>query len=111
MPAVARKDKRDQVTSPHGTGPECESETIYHTDEGSDNVFINKIGVVREGDKMEAHPKPGCTTHTPTLKSFSAKVYVNGKRIGRIGDAYILEGVHPIKTGSSNVFDGSPQAS
>lgn len=111
MPAVARKDKKDSVKSPHGVGDNCESEATYHTDEGSSNVFVNGKGVVRENDKMESHNKPGCVPHTPTLKTFSSKVYVNGLRMGRNGDAYVLDGSHKIITGSDNVFDGSPQAS
>lgn len=111
MPAVARKDKRDSVKSPHGVGPDCIGATTYKTDEGSDNVFVNGYGVVREGDKMEEHPKPGCVNHAPTLKSFSSKVYVNGKRLGRFGDAYIEAGNHVISSGSENVSDGSPQTS
>lgn len=111
MPAVARKDKEDSVESPHGTGDECKTKATYHTDAGSSDVFVNSIGVVREDDAMESHPKPGCVAHQPTLKSFSSKVYVNGKRLGRLGDAYILDGTHPIKSGSKNVFDGSAQTS
>lgn len=111
MPAVARKDGTDSVKSPHGSGDECKSETTYHTDAGSSDVYVNNIGVVREGDVMEGHPKPGCVTHKPTLKKFSSKVYVNGKRLGRKDDVYVLDGDHPIISGSENVFDGSPQTS
>lgn len=111
MPAVARKNKTDSVKSPHGVGAECKSPATYKTDEGSSNVFVNGEGVVREGDKMEKHPKPGCANHEPVLKSFSSKVYVNGKRLGRFGDAYKEAGDHIISSGSENVFDGSPQTS
>lgn len=111
MPAVARKAGTDSVKSPHGSGVECRSPTTYATDEGSSDVFVNGKGVVRETDKMEKHPKPGCAVHAPTLQTFSSKVYVNGLRLGRKGDAYKPEGIHEIITGSSNVFDGSPQTS
>lgn len=111
MPAIARKNSTDTVRSPHGTGPNCESPEDDSTDEGSSDVFVNGIGVVREGDKMITHPKPGCTAHAPVLKKFSSKVYANGKRIGRVDDAYVEAGDHVIKSGSSNVFDSSPQAS
>jgi uncharacterized Zn-binding protein involved in type VI secretion len=111
MPAVARKNSVDQVQSPHGTGVCCVSPTIHSTDQGSSDVFVNGIGVVREDDTMIPHTYPGpcCDIHVPPLKRFSSKVYVNGKRLARIGDVYILAGDHVIITGSSNVFDGSPQ--
>lgn len=111
MVAVARKLGVDSVRSPHGVGAECRSPATYKTDEGSSNVFVNGIGVVREDDKMQKHPQPGCSNHAPVLKSFSSKVYVNGKRLGRLGDAYIEAGNHVISSGSENVFDGSPQTS
>jgi hypothetical protein len=67
------------------------------------------IGVVREGDAMISHPAPvcGCSPHAPTLSVFSAFVYANNLRIGRVGDAY--DG-HIISTGAPTVTDGSPQA-
>lgn len=111
MPAIARKNSTDSVQSPHGTGPECTSPEVDSTDVGSNDVRVNGIGVVREGDTMIPHNKPGCTTHAPPLGSFSSLVFANGKRIGRIGDAYIGDGVHPIISGSPTVFDGSPQTS
>lgn len=113
MPAIARKDSADQVQSPHGTGVCCVDPEKHTTDEGSPNVFINGIGVVREGDRMIEHTYPGpcCNPHRPPLKVFSSKVFANGKRIARIGDKYIEAGEHVIITGSPNVFDGSPQAS
>ena len=113
MPAVARKNSVDAVQSPHGTGLCCVSPMVHSTDDGSTNVFVNGIGVVREDDEMIPHTYPGpcCNIHAPTLKKFSSKVYVNGKRMARIGDSYILAGEHVIISGSSNVFDGSPQTS
>jgi uncharacterized Zn-binding protein involved in type VI secretion len=113
MPAVARKNSVDAVQSPHGTGTCCVNPTVHSTDEGSSTVFINGIGVVREDDKMIIHTYPGpcCDLHQPQLKAFSAHVYVEGKRMARIGDKYILDGEHVIISGSPNVYDGSPQAS
>lgn len=104
MPAVARKDKKDSVSSPHGSGSNCESPNVYHTDAGSSNVFANNIGVVREGDTMEVHPNSGCAPHAPGLSTYSSNVYVNNKRIGRKGDEYSS---HYIITGSGDVFANS----
>ena len=111
MPAVARGDSVDAVQAPHGTGPNCASPEVYSTDKCSSNVFVNGIGVVRENDAMISHSTVGCTSHAPLLLSFSSKVYVNGKRMGRVGDEYIGDGNHPIISGSSNVVDGSPKTS
>ena len=113
MPAVARKNSVDSVQSPHGTGVCCVSPTVHSTNEGSSDVFVNGIGVVREDDTMIPHtyPDPCCNIHEPPLKKFSSKVFVNGKRMGRIGDVYVLAGDQVIISGSSNVFDGSPQTS
>jgi uncharacterized Zn-binding protein involved in type VI secretion len=118
MPLVARKAAVDLVDSPDGTpgtpcdgGAKkiCDSPSIQATAAGSPDVFVMGIGVVREGDAMISHPAPvcGCSPHAPTLSVFSAFVYANGKRIGRVGDAY--DG-HVIITGASTVNDGSPQA-
>jgi uncharacterized Zn-binding protein involved in type VI secretion len=101
MPEVARKDKKDTVYSPHGTGNECKSPSTYNTDKGSEDVFAEGIGVVRSGDAMQSHPQPGCTPHAPGLSTYSPNVYANGKQIGRKGDAY--DG-HKITSGSGKVI-------
>lgn len=118
MPAIARKAAVDLVDSPDGTpgtpcdgGAKkiCDSPSTQATAAGSSDVFIEGIGVVREGDAMLPHPAPvcGCGTHAPTLSSFSSRVYANGKRIGRVGDDYAG---HVISTGASTVIDGSAKA-
>lgn len=117
MPLVARKAGNDDVASPDGNpGPPCapgkvicSTPSTQKTDAGSSDVFIMGIGVVREGDAMIPHPAPvcGCAPHAPTLSTFSSRVYANGLRIGRVGDAY--DG-HVISTGAPTVSDGSAQA-
>lgn len=106
MPEAARKDQHDDVQAPDGTGECCADPSIQKTDEGSDNVFVNGIGIVREGDKMIVHNYPGpcCDPHAPVLTTFSSTVFINGKGAGRKGDMY--GGDHEIITGSSNVFIG-----
>jgi uncharacterized Zn-binding protein involved in type VI secretion len=88
MPGIARKSQTDTVASPDGTGAFCISPTIQATDEGSDDVIVNGIGAVRQGDAMIPHPGPGCSPHAPTLSSFSSTVIVNGKGVGRLSDVY-----------------------
>lgn len=117
MPAVARKNQVDSVNCVDGTPgsdcsptvKRCDSPSIQATLAGSSNVLVNGIGVVREGDVMVPHPAPecNCPLHAPVLTAFSSKVFVNGKRLGRLGDLYTAG--HVISSGSSNVFDGSPQ--
>lgn len=101
---VARKDSTDTVFSPDGSGMYCMAPTTQSTDKGSSDVFVNGIGAVRQGDTMKVHAGPGCPPHAPPLTSCSGTVFVNGKGVGRIGDAY--GGNHTILSGSSNVFAG-----
>ena len=105
MPAVARKDGRDTVASPDGSGFCCSSPSTQKTAAGSDDVFINNIGAVRLRDAMIVHPFPGpcCAPHAPTLSSSSTTVFVNGRGLGRQNDDY---SAHVISSGSSNVFAG-----
>jgi len=84
--------------------------TTQASDAGSGNVFVNGIGVVRQGDAMVSHPDGNpCVSspvdHAPTLSTFSGNVFVNGKAIGRIGDKYDSDGHydHTITSGSGNV--------
>lgn len=118
MPLVARKAAEDSVDSPDGTPgipcpdgqPKCDLPSTQATAAGSSDVFIETIGVVREGDAMIPHQYTpcGCPSHAPTLSTFSAYVYANNLRIGRVGDAY--GGDHIISSGAPTVTDGSPQA-
>ena len=84
----------------------CVDPSTQYTDEGSGDVFVNGIGVVREGDAMITHNYPGpcCDPHAPTLSTYSYKVFVNGKGIGRKDDVY--GGDHTISSGSEDVFAG-----
>lgn len=110
MSEIARKDGKDTVSSPDGGGisdpnkPECKIPSTQATDKGSSTVFINGIGVVRDGDAMKQHNGPDCSTHAPTLSSFSSTVFANSKGVGRKGDKYGDD--HEISSGSNNVFAG-----
>jgi len=100
MPAVARKSGTDTVSTGHG----CDTTTV--TDQGSSDVDVNSIGAVRAGDLCQVHLIPAgssCVPHTVPLTSFSSTVFVNGKGIGRLGDAY---SGHTVTSGSGNVFAG-----
>ena len=102
MTGVARKSGKDTVKSPDGSGDHCRSPSTQATDEGSGDVFVNNIGVVREGDKMKAHPEAGdCASHAPTLSTFSGNVYANNKKLGRLNDEY---SGHVISSASGDVF-------
>lgn len=102
MIPVARGDGIDTVYSETGTGPFCAFPLITATDQCSPNVFINNIGSVRIGDIIQPHPFGGCGNDGSPLTTASSNVYVNGRRMGRVGDQYTTD--NTITSGSSNVF-------
>jgi len=73
---------------------------------GSSNVFVNGIGISRQGDVNTGHllpPNvPPCAGHVAPIASGSSTVKVNGKGCGRVGDATCTS----VAAGSSNVFAG-----
>ena len=124
MPAVAQKDSVSTVTATDGAqGSLCATRpnrynwntgTTQTSDEGSNDVFVENIGIVREDDAMISYADGSpCTVsainHAPKLSTYSSNVFVNGKRIGRIGDKYDSDGhySHTISSGASTVFANS----
>lgn len=98
MPAVARKSGTDSIATNHG----CTGTTA--TDSGSGDVFVNNIGVVRQGDVNQTHSYTGrgCSvSHAVPLTAASPNVFANNLAIGRVGDSYSGE---TITSGSANVF-------
>ncbi|KAF0113227.1 MAG: PAAR repeat-containing protein [Rhodospirillaceae bacterium] len=94
MPAVTRVG---DVCSGHGCWPSRPSV------EGSPNVFINGLPVVRQGDAFAPHTCPDIPeTHGGVLAGGSPTVFVNGRPVGRIGDAVSCGGA--VAAGSPNVF-------
>ena len=75
---------------------------------GSSNVFVNGIGVSRQGDNNTPHlkppNKPPCPGHSASISSGSSSVKVNNKGCGRVGDG--IAGCTSVAAGSSNVFAG-----
>jgi len=76
---------------------------------GSSNVFVNGIGISRQGDVNTGHLKlppvgnpPKCPGHSAAIVSGSLTVRINGKGCGRVGDATCTS----VAQGSSNVFAG-----
>ena len=76
----------------------------------SSNVFVNGIGISRQGDSNTTHklppfppPRP-CPVHSAGISSGSSTVKVNGKGCGRVGDG--ISGCTSVASGSSNVFAG-----
>ena len=70
------------------------------------NVFVNSIGVSRQGDNNTTHLLPGvpCPPHAAPIETGSTTVFINGKGCGRVGDA--ISGCTSVAEGSSNVFAG-----
>ena len=97
MPAVCRGDSVDADVT-HCSTP--------RRDACSGNVFVNGIGISRQGDVNTSHLLPGapCPPHTAPIATGSTTVFVNNKGCGRIGDA--ISGCTSVATGSPNVFAG-----
>jgi uncharacterized Zn-binding protein involved in type VI secretion len=119
MPAIAQKGGASSVAATDGArGSPCgrnvwlwNTPTTQASNAGSGDVFVEGIGVVREGDIMVSHPDGNpCTSspinHAPALSTYSPNVFVNGKAVGRIGDKYDSDGHydHTITSGASTVF-------
>ena len=73
---------------------------------GSSDVFVNCIGVSREGDNNTSHLLPGspCPSHSAPIASGSSTVKINGQGCGRVGDS--ISGCTSVAAGSPNVFAG-----
>ena len=73
---------------------------------GSSNVFVNGIGVSRQGDNNTGHLLPGspCPGHSAPIATGSTSVFVNGKGCGRVGDG--ISGCTSVAEGSEDVFAG-----
>ena len=75
--------------------------------QGSTNVFVNGIGVSRQGDVNTKHKFPllrFCPPHAQPIATGSLTVKVNGQGCGRIGDP--VTGCTKVNSGSENVFAG-----
>lgn len=70
-------------------GDAADGVCIYHgpisgtITEASEDVFVNGIGVAREGDTVTA-----ACGHTGKISSFSPDSTANGKGIARLGDEF-----------------------
>lgn len=100
--AVARGNGADKVYSKTGTKKNCRRPIMTATAQCSGDVFVNGIGVVREGDLVAPHPARGCSPDTSVLTKGSSSVFVNGKAAGRIGGEYTSD--NTITSGSKDVF-------
>ncbi|MBD9483906.1 PAAR domain-containing protein [Pseudomonas sp. PDM14] len=94
MPAVTRQG--DACTGHGGFPPRASSS-------GSPNVLINGIPAHRQGDAWPSHCDPN-SCHASTLAQGSGTVRVNGKPLGRVGDAVACGST--VAAGSPNVFAG-----
>lgn len=97
MPAVCRGNlvDKDVVHCSQPSREQC-----------SDNVFVNGIGISRQGDNNNSHLLPGapCPSHAAPITIGSTTVFINGKGCGRVGDA--VTACTFVATGSENVFAG-----
>ena len=98
MPAVCRGDSGD-ADIVHCSVPMRSAR--------SPDVFVNNIGISRQGDNNTTHllpPPIPCPTHAAPIATGSTTVFINSKGCGRIGDG--ISGCTSVATGSSNVFAG-----
>jgi uncharacterized Zn-binding protein involved in type VI secretion len=98
MPGAARTTDATTNHSPCGPG-QCSS--------GSRDVIINGLQAFRLHDSSTPHgiPRgspPSCVPHVTKLSNGSPDVYVNGKPLGRIRDAFSC-GIR-VASGSNNVI-------
>jgi len=98
MPAVCRGDLVD-IDVIHCSTPAREGR--------SPDVFVNGIGVSRQGDNNDSHKLPPipCPNHQAPIAVGSPKVFANTKGIGRIGDS--VSGCTSVASGSEDTFDAS----
>lgn len=103
MPAVARSNGSDSVFSPTGTGYKCKSPMTTSTGSAiQQRVFSQGILVVVQGEIVAPHMLPGCNVvDEQSLSTYSPRVSVTGKKLGRIGDKY---GDNTIISGCPRVF-------
>lgn len=104
MPAIALHG--DQVLSKTGTGRNCPNPVKTAVGECqvgiTHNVKINGRLVVVAGDPVAPHNFAGCGPDTNTLSTYSDRIKIGGRGVGRIGDKYSDDNI--ITEGSSNVF-------
>jgi len=96
MPAVTRFGDAD---IPHCSGMTRQGK--------SDDVFVNGLGVSRQGDNNTSHLLPEiipCPSHSAAITIGSTSVFINGKGCGRVGDA--IAGCTAVAVGSPDVFAG-----
>jgi len=95
MPSAARLG---DIASDHdGAGPTPGIEA-------SQDVAIDGIAAMRQGDDFESHACPDESAHRRSLVGGSRSVFINGKPAGRAGDAISCGGI--VTAGSTTVFIG-----
>lgn len=93
MPAIARLFS---ICSGHGCWPPRPNDTA------SPNVFVEGLGIHRQGDHWMAHCCVSC--HDSILAAGSPSVYINGLQCGRIGDPVACGS--KVMTGAATCFAG-----
>ena len=97
MPAVCRGDSVDADII------HC---SVPRRLQRSPDVFVNGIGISRQGDNNTPHllPPAICPTHAAPIAIGSTTVFVNGDGAGRVDDA--ITACTWVAEGSPNVFAG-----
>lgn len=80
--------------------------SLPQREQSSNDVFVNKRGVSRQGDNNTVHQLPGspCPNHAAPITLGSQSVFANKKGVGRITDS--ITSCTQVAQGSSDVFAG-----
>ena len=100
MPAVCR------VGDSLSTGHACAGSTTIASPNTDGTVRANGKAIIVVGAPTVSHPfapVPLCLPHVANLNAGSSKVFINGKRVGRVGDS---ADAGQMTSGSPNVFAG-----
>ena len=97
MPPISRKT---DLGSNHG--PWVPSPAI----EGSGDVLIDGLPVLRVGDALAPHVKPGSPPHPRKVAAGSPSIFVNGRPVARVGDAIDCGGKMQQGSGTVSCDDG-----
>ena len=100
MPKVVRTG--DTLSTGHG----CAGTTTLASDNQDGTVHANNIDIAVIGAPTVSPPfppNPPCAPHTAQLNAGSATVWINGIKVGRIGDS---ADAGAMTTGSPDVWAG-----
>ena len=101
MPAIARAEDVDTITTGHGCDGTAQIRGTLQT-----KVFVNGTLAAVKGDAIAPHTILSgsvCVPHSSVVNEGSSKVFFGGIQVARVGDS---ADAGQITTGSPSVFAG-----